>query len=186
MEQFVKLPGKFSRYGISVDGRIIDFIFNEEIIPTIGPNSLYIGVTLIAHGDPVSKTYHVHRLIAMAFVPNDTGIPFEQLQVNHKDGYKLNNHPSNLEWVTQQQNCAHAYQSGLRQDNKNIELIDIQTGERYKTYSLSNAARALGLNPSSLHGHMNSPRRKEEPIRGFYVSYCDERALGLNENDLQS
>lgn len=186
MEQFVQLPGKFSRYCVSEYGRVMDVVSQEEIIPTKGPNSLYMGVTLTVHGDYISKTFHVHRLVAMAFVPNNTGLSFEELQVDHIDGNKLNNDPTNLEWVTQQQNCVHAYQTGLRQDNKIIEMIDISTGLMYETYSLSNAARILGLNPASLHEHMNTERRKYEPIRGFYVSYCDHRALGITQTDWES
>lgn len=38
------------------------------------------------------------------------------LVINHKDGNKHNNSPSNLELVDQQQNCIHAFDIGL---NKN-------------------------------------------------------------------
>lgn len=33
--------------------------------------------------------------------------------VNHKDGNKLNNHISNLEWISQAENCSHAVEIGL-------------------------------------------------------------------------
>ena len=53
--------------------------------------------------------YYVHRLVAMIYIPN----PDHKPQVNHKDGNKLNNHVSNLEWVTNQENRDHALQNGL-------------------------------------------------------------------------
>lgn len=53
----------------------------------------------------------VHRLVARAFLP-DTYAP--HLQVNHKDGVKANNHYTNLEWVTAEQNRAHCEYFGLR------------------------------------------------------------------------
>lgn len=56
-----------------------------------------------------STLFSVHRLVALHFVPN----PHNKAFVNHKDGNKLNNHASNLEWVTKSENTYHAYETGL-------------------------------------------------------------------------
>ena len=69
------------------------------------------------------KTYKVHKLVCMAFHPIEEKInydDYEGLQVNHKDGNTLNNHASNLEWNTQSQNIAHAYETGL---NKKVRAV---------------------------------------------------------------
>lgn len=51
----------------------------------------------------------VHRLIASVYCPN----PLSKKQVNHIDGNKANNHYTNLEWVTNKENRAHAVVNGL-------------------------------------------------------------------------
>ncbi len=47
--------------------------------------------------------FEIHRIIAKYFVPNPENKPM----VNHKDHDKLNNLPSNLEWVTNRENTSH-------------------------------------------------------------------------------
>ena len=55
--------------------------------------------------DGVKSNQTVHRLVARAFIPNESNKP----QVNHKDGNKHNNHLDNLEWVTVSENSLHYF-----------------------------------------------------------------------------
>jgi hypothetical protein len=74
----------------------------------------------------------VHQIVARAWLtkPTPTSI------VNHKDGDKHNNHPSNLEWVNHSENLSHAYAIGLRSMRRTPELEQavreaLQTGKRF-------------------------------------------------------
>jgi hypothetical protein len=49
------------------------------------------------------KETAVHRLVALAFLPNPDKLP----QINHKNGDKADNRPSNLEWCSNSQNHQH-------------------------------------------------------------------------------
>jgi hypothetical protein len=53
-------------------------------------------------------TVFVHRLVALAYLPNPTNAPF----VNHKDFNRENNHVNNLEWVTAKQNINYSLENG--------------------------------------------------------------------------
>ena len=68
---------------------------------------------VILRKDGRSLQVMVHRLVALAFIPN----PENKAEVNHKDGNKHNNHADNLEWVTRSENLLHSYRV-LGRDNR--------------------------------------------------------------------
>lgn len=57
------------------------------------------------------RNYLMHRLLMMTFHPDDRDC--KKLQINHKDGNKLNNDLDNLEWCTPRENTVHAFKTGL-------------------------------------------------------------------------
>lgn len=52
---------------------------------------------------------YVHRMVAEVWVSNPDNLP----EVNHDDGWKMNNSADNLVWSTPKQNIAHAMATGL-------------------------------------------------------------------------
>lgn len=75
----------------------------------------YFGIELKMNGVSLQTT--VHRLVAIAFVSGN----FQGAQVNHIDGDKTNNSPSNLEFCTVAQNNRHAFIMGLKVGRKGVQ-----------------------------------------------------------------
>ncbi len=103
-------------YIVSSLGRVINKKSGRFMTPQLNREHGYLRVYLDG------KKYYVHRLVATAFFDCDpTG-----LDVNHKDGDKLNNAVWNLEWCTRKENIRHALRTGLRHasPNKNYDKDD--------------------------------------------------------------
>lgn len=95
-------------------GKICNFSFHETSVGS------YLRIGLLDDAR-TSRSKGAHILICTAF----NGVsPGDEFEVNHIDGNKHNNLPSNLEWKTRGGNISHAYSSGLRRDNRKIEMLD--------------------------------------------------------------
>ncbi len=85
------------RYLISHNGKVKSMKTNKIISSYISNRGYeYVGL----YCDCIKKNVEVHRLVAMAFIPNKCAKP----EVNHKDGVRNHNCVSNLEWATRSEN----------------------------------------------------------------------------------
>lgn len=96
-------------------------------------------------------TYLVHRLLALSFINN----PEDKPHINHIDGDRTNNSLGNLEWVTQAENCQHAWDTGLQTNRyTNASVKRKNSSSRYVGVSWSEQRQrwctCIGLNKKTI------------------------------------
>lgn len=69
--------------------------------------------------DGEGKTFLVHKLVALAFIPN----PFNLPQINHKDENKENNHVDNLEFCTAKHNTNYGTRNKRLSESKEKPIL---------------------------------------------------------------
>lgn len=117
-EIFVDIKGYEGLYMISNFGRVYAYPKHWESgrakskkkslpgrIKKTRINIGYAVVMLCKNG--IKKTYKVHRLMAIAFIPNPQGFK----EINHIDQNRSNNNIKNLEWCNCQQNAISSVRS---------------------------------------------------------------------------
>ena len=82
-------------------------VFPDKILKGTLSDKGYLTVGLTKDGK--QKNFRIHRLVAIAFIPN----PHNKQEVNHKNGIKDDNRVDNLEWSTGDENIKHAIENGL-------------------------------------------------------------------------
>lgn len=122
----------------------------------LNPNKTKLGykhTTIRESGKRTARFVHV--LVAKAFIPNPKNKP----EVNHINGIKDDNRVENLEWVTREENTAHAVENGLKahgEINGNSKLTEDEVREIYRIYnetdlSCKSVAEKFGVRAMAVH-----------------------------------
>lgn len=105
----------------------------------------------------------VHRLVAIAFLPNSEKLT----HVNHKDENKKNNKLENLEWCTPKYNIYYGKKTQVRP----VVATNKFTGEQTKYSSISEASRLGGFDTSNVSA---TCRGKHKTHKDHYWQYLEE------------
>lgn len=188
MEIWKEIDGFGGRYKVSSHGRVASNWGGWDMkTPSIQNGYYFVDL----YFKPIKKKVSIHRLVAMAFIPNPEGKP----QVNHKDSNKLNNNVENLEWVTARENALHAthviktnhppkmmgYKLSEETIAKRREFYKthpancakavrcVQTGEEFS--SLRKATERFNISKRGMYLAM----RYNRPIKGLTFEYIGEK-----------
>ena len=184
-EEWRDIPGFEGRYQVSNRGRIKSLprkvnnntgtlVIKEKILKQRMDFKGYMRID-INDNEGNHKYLGVHRLVALAFIPNPENKP----QVNHIDGIKNHNTVDNLEWATNSDNQLHAYRTGLNyvtgkagKSKRAVLQIDPKTKEIVNEYpSIADAAKAVGCKQSSNIGQCCRGAYGRKTISGYEWKY---------------
>lgn len=106
------IPNYEGLYQVSNLGRIKSYVkcnAHPNIPHILKPYQNKDGYLRVDFRSKKGKVCSIHRLVALAFIPNPNKFPI----VNHIDGNKKNNNVYNLEWCTYSRNVQHAFDNKL-------------------------------------------------------------------------
>ena len=180
MEEWRKIPG-YETYEVSNTGKVrtnnwMNHGVQKEMSPSIWNKSYQVNL----FKDGKQKCMRVHRLVAMAFIPNPENKP----EINHIDGNRLNNIVSNLEWCTRAENLAHEHRTNLGDNAKEglrkcsiakrkAVIAYFKDGTTKEYESIQEAGRQLGIDPSKICAC--AKRRVYKQTHGIVFRYKEEQ-----------
>jgi len=174
-------------YQVSNHGRIKSlvgwngkqYIKREKILKPSTTSTGYLKVDV--KKNKKRKSMRLHRLIALAFIPNTDNKP----QINHLDGNPLNNKISNLEWSTQRENVIHAIKNGLKETMR-IPEEKLRNLYLMKGMNALKISRELNIPVGVVHRHIKKYGIKKKTHSEAMIQYGLTEEFILKELEIKT
>lgn len=145
------------------DGRLVEECIMKQLTIKKG----YKRISL--YKDNKNRSFLVHRLVAMAFIPNEKNLP----QIDHINYDTSDNRVENLRWCTARQNVHYCMENGRRYiitpevspNCRRVAKLDMQGKEMEIYHSLGEAHRQ---NPKSSISKISAVCRGERKSSGGF------------------
>ena len=164
---------------ITPSGKIYTYYGDNMYYPKktfINKSNGYI-YTNLNSSDGKTIQRRVHRLVAIAYLPNPNNLPI----VMHIDNDKGNPTLANLRWGTHQENTQDAFNDGLAvndkgfQDSQSIPVVQFDLDYKFiKSFgSVSIASKITGMTKTGIL-HQCHHRTTRKPHKGYYYRFLYE------------
>lgn len=138
LDRYVERNGKL----VKVKGKILNLNKN---------NAGYYYLNLCTNNS--RKKFLIHRLVAIAFIPNQNKLKC----INHKDENKSNNSVENLEWCNHKYNSNYGNIRSKLSDKKCKSVICLELNKKFK--SQTEAANYFNIKQSAISFCCNNSNR---------------------------
>lgn len=158
---------QFNNYVVMSDGKVFNTKHNRQIGTY---NREYPQVSLSGkdkEGNKVTKTVEIHRLVALAFIPNPNNLP----EVDHINSDKTNplyNHVCNLRWADRKIQISNIDYSNMKNKSKKkvpVLVFNKNTQETFYFDNLAEACRQMQVSYSVGYAVMTG--RKKYSKKGY-------------------
>ena len=165
----------YTNYSFSIDGEVKNIRGKDIGIIEGG----YKHVTLSKNSN--KKKFRLHIIIAKLFCDNPLGYPI----VNHKDGNKINNRASNLEWTSLVLNAQHASINNLLNpsNQRPVRRTCKYTGISKIFPSIMDASKDVGSNDTNYLDIVNTCGKRQKSANGFLWEYLTETIVDIKPSD---
>lgn len=180
MEEWKDIIGYEGKYQVSNLGRIKSLNYNntgeEGILDGDTNKRGYKVVNLSKNGK--GRTFLLHRLVAIAFIPNPNNLP----EVNHINEDKNNNCVDNLEWCTSEYNANYGTRNKRISKNRKGKCA----GKEHPNYGKSrskettqkmsenstNKTKVINLDTGEIFDSMREAGKKYNMKNPWNISLC--------------
>ena len=125
-------------YQVSNFGRVKSLLFKKEkVLKPHASKGHYYCVSL--HKNKLSKTFKVHKLVAIAFINHEPN--GYKTVVDHIDNNPLNNNVDNLQLISHRENCS----KDKKGTSKYTGVCFIESTKKWKSYiNINGNSKTLG------------------------------------------
>lgn len=168
------IPGYEGRYAVTSCGKVWSYKRNIFMAQRYDKDG-YLRVSLV-NDDGKLKTFFVHRLVALAYIPNPEG----KGTVNHKDEVKTHNYVGNLEWMTSAENIAYGTGQARSRQKRLKPVYCVELDQVFESVrAAADATSAISTNIS----RCCLGKKGYKTAGGYHWRFYNEDQKGDAQND---
>lgn len=147
-------------YEISIDGTVRNIKTNRNLKTFLA--GVKYGYSALRLG--AGKKYYIHKLVALCFLPSPTD---NNCQIDHIDRNRLNNHASNLRWVSNKVNINNRNLESKARPNNRLNQHHIRK-DKWNKYIVSYQSKKF--KHYSYHNTLEEAINKRDEVHDYYLS----------------